>query len=101
MKRMMAMLLMILILMMAETAFSEEKIKIGYMPIVMSLPTFESSTLIIGALLAGRIDADCCSGTPGYWFAEQNAAGQLKLFLTYGSSSLKIPSFVGQEGLPS
>jgi NitT/TauT family transport system substrate-binding protein len=114
MKRMMAVLLMILILMMAGTAFSEEKIKIGYMRIIMSLPTFvavekglfdqgelkveltpfESSTISIGALMAGRIDANCCSGTPGYWFAEQSTPGQFKIFLTYGATSLKNPSFV-------
>jgi len=114
MKRMMAVLLMILILMMAGTALSEEKIKIGYMPIAMSLPTFvaaekglfeqeglkveitpfQSSTIIIGALLAGRIDASCSSGTPGFWFAEQSTPGQFKIFLTYGATSLKNPSFV-------
>ena len=114
MKRLVAVLLVILILMVAGNGFSEDKVKIGYMTIPMSLPTFvavekglfeqeglkveispfESSTIIIGALMAGRIDASCCSGIPGFWFAEQSAPGELKLFLTYGSSSLKIPSFV-------
>ncbi|HMK52309.1 MAG TPA: ABC transporter substrate-binding protein [Thermodesulfobacteriota bacterium] len=114
MKRQVTVLLMVLILMVAGTAFSEEKIKIGYMPLIISLPTFvavekglfeqeglkveitpfDSSTIIIGALLAGRIDASCSSGTPGFWFAEQSAPGQFKIFLTYGSPSLKIPSFV-------
>jgi NitT/TauT family transport system substrate-binding protein len=114
MKRIMVVLLMILILMMVGTALSEEKIKIGYMPIAMSLPTFvavekglfeqeglkveitpfESSTIIIGALMAGRIDASCSSGTPGFWFAEQSTPGQFKIFLTYGATSLKNPSFV-------
>jgi ABC-type nitrate/sulfonate/bicarbonate transport system substrate-binding protein len=89
MRRRLAVLLLILILMVAGNAFGEEKIKIGYMPIGMSLPTFvaaekglfeqeglkveitpfESSTLIIGALIAGRIDADCSSGTPGTWLS--------------------------------
>ncbi len=114
MKRQAAALLMILIVMMTETAFSEEKVKIGYMPIAMSLPTFvatekglfdqeglkveitrfESGTLIVSALIAGRIDASCSSGTPGYWFAEQSTPGQFKLFLLYGATSLKNPSFV-------
>jgi len=114
MKREAATLLMVLLLMMTGTAFSEEKIKIGYMPIGMSLPTFvavekglfeqeglkvelslfESGTLIVSALMAGRIDANCCSGTPGYWFAEQSTPGQFKLFLMYGATSLKNPSFV-------
>lgn len=114
MNRCVALLLLILILMVAGTAFSEEKIKIGYMPIAMSLPTFvavekglfeqeglkveitpfETSTLIISALIAGRIDADCSSGTPGFWFAEQSTPDQFKLFLTYGATTLKNPSFV-------
>ena len=114
MKRLAVVLLIIPLLMAAGTAFPEEKIKIGYNPIAMSLPTFmaaekglfeqeglkveitpfESGTLIISALMAGRIDADCCSGTPGYWFAEQNTPDQFKLFLTYGASTLKNPSFV-------
>ncbi len=112
MKRQLTVLLMLLAL--AGTAWSGEKIKIGYMTIPMSLPTFvaverglfeqeglkveitpfESSTLIISALMAGRIDASCSSGVPGFWFAEQSTPGQFKIFLTYGSSSLKIPSFV-------
>jgi len=114
MKRQAATFLMILLLMMTGTAFSEEKIKIGYMPIGMSLPTFvaaekglfeqeglkveitpfESGTLIVSALIAGRIDANCCGGTPGYWFAEQSTPGQFRLFLMYGATSLKNPSFV-------
>ena len=114
MKIQVGVLLMVLILMMVGTALSGEKIKIGYMRIVHSLPTFvavekglfdqeglkveltpfESSTITIGALMAGRIDAICCCGTPGYWFAEQSTPGQFKIFLTYGSNSLKNPTFV-------
>jgi ABC-type nitrate/sulfonate/bicarbonate transport system substrate-binding protein len=44
--------------------------------------------------MAGRIDASCSSGTPGFWFAEQSTPGQFKIFLTYGATSLKNPSFV-------
>jgi len=114
MKILVVALLMILLPMTTEVGFAEEKIKIGYMPIAMSLPTFvavekglfeqnglkaeltpfESSTLIIGALIAGRIDAICCCGIPGLWFAEQSTPDQFKIFLTYGASSLKNPSFV-------
>ncbi len=113
MKRLIAILLMIPILMVGN-AFSEEKIKIGYRTIVMSLPTFvaaekglfeqeglkaelipfESGTVSIGALMAGRIDANCSSAITEYWFAEQGAPGQFKIFLTYGTPSLKNPSFV-------
>ncbi len=114
MKRQVAVLLMILILMVAGNAFSEEKIKIGYLRIVMSLPTFvavekglfeqeglkaelipvESSTLLVAALIAGRIDAVCSCGTPGLWFVEQSTPDQFKIFLTYGATTLKNPSFV-------
>lgn len=75
MKKLVAVLLMILLLMRAESAFSAEKVKIGYLRIVNSLPTFvavekglfdqeglkvelvpfESGTLIIDALVLSLI----------------------------------------------
>ncbi|MGZ3614617.1 MAG: ABC transporter substrate-binding protein, partial [Thermodesulfobacteriota bacterium] len=114
MKKLVALMLMILLLMKAGIALSEEKIKIGYRPIVMSLPTFvaaekglfeqeglkaelvsfTSGTLLMGALMAGRIDANCATAITEYWFAEQSAPDQFKIFLTYGTPSLKNPSFV-------
>jgi len=114
MKRLVAVLLMILILMVAGAAFGEEKVKIGYLRFQISLPTFvaaekglfeqeglkaelvpfESGTLIVSALMAGRIDANCCSAITGFWFAEQSTPGQFKIFLAYGTPSLKNPSFV-------
>jgi NitT/TauT family transport system substrate-binding protein len=114
MKYLATFLLMIFILMATGTASSEEKIKIGYLRIVMSLPTFvavekglfeqeglkveltpfESGTLIVSALMAGRIDANCGSAITGYWFAEQSTPDQFKIFLTYGTPSRKNPSFV-------
>ncbi len=110
----MVVLLVILLLMAGGSALSAEKVKIGYLRIVMSLPTFvaaekglfekeglkveltpfESGTLIISALMAGRIDANCCSAITGYWFAEQSTPDQFKIFLAYGTPSLKNPSFV-------
>ena len=114
MKRLVAVLLMILLLVISETAFSEEKVKIGYLRLTISLPTFvaaekglfeqeglkveltpfESGTLIISALIAGRIDANCSSATTGYWFAEQSTPDQFKIFLAYGTPSRKNPTFV-------
>ena len=114
MKKLVVVLLMLLLLMAVGTAFSEEKVKIGYLRIVMSLPTFvaaekglfeqeglkaeltpfESGTLIVSALMAGRIDANCSSAITGYWFAEQSTPDQFKIFLAYGTPSLKNPSFV-------
>ncbi len=114
MKKRIALMLIILILMGAGTALGEEKVRIGYLRIVTSLPTFvaaekglfeqaglkveltpfESGTLIISALMAGRIDANCSSATTGYWFAEQSTPDQFKIFLAYGTPSRKNPTFV-------
>jgi NitT/TauT family transport system substrate-binding protein len=114
MKRIAALIVIILIVMTAGAAFSEEKVKIGYLRIVMSLPTFvaaekglfeqegvkvelvpfESGTLVIDALVTGRIDANCCSAITGFWFAAQGAADRFKIFLAYGIPSRKNRSFV-------
>jgi len=114
MRKQVVILLMVLILMIVATASGEEKVKIGYLGLVISLPTFvaaekglfeeaglkveltpfESGTLIISSLIAGRIDANCSSAITGYWFAEQSTPDQFKIFLTYGSSSRKNPTFV-------
>jgi NitT/TauT family transport system substrate-binding protein len=88
---------------------TEEMVKVGYLRLVMSLPTFvaaekgyfaqeglkvelipfQSSTTIIDALVAGRIDANCGSSIIGHWFAEQNVSGKFKIFLLYGTDSMK------------
>jgi ABC-type nitrate/sulfonate/bicarbonate transport system substrate-binding protein len=114
MKKLVPVLLMILLLMTAGSASGEEKVKIGYLRLTISLPTFvaaekglfeqaglkveltpfESGTLIISALIAGRIDANCSSATTGYWFAEQSTPDQFKIFLAYGTPSRKNPTFV-------
>jgi len=114
MKRIVASLVIILLLMTAESALSAEKIKIGYLRIVNSLPTFvavekglfeqegvkvelipfESGTLIIDALMTGRIDANACSAITGFWFAAQGAPDRFKIFLAYGTPSRKNPAFV-------
>ncbi len=91
-----------------------EKVKIGYLPLVMSLPTFvaaekgffaqegldvelvpfQSGTTIIDALVAGRIKADCGSAISGHWFAEQNVPGKFKIFLVYGPDNPIDHTFV-------
>jgi NitT/TauT family transport system substrate-binding protein len=73
MKRIAALVVIILLMMTAGTAFSEEKVKIGYLPLTISLPTFvavekglfeqegvkvelvpfESGTMIMDALMTG------------------------------------------------
>ncbi len=91
-----------------------ETIKIGYLPLVMSLPTFvaaekgyfidqgldvelvpfQSGTAIIDALVANRIQADCGSAISGHWFAEQNVPGKFKIFLVYGPDNPDDHTFV-------
>jgi len=114
MKRIAALIVIILLVVTAGTALSEEKVKIGYLRLVISLPTyvavekglfeqegvkvelvpFESGTLIIDALMTGRIDANCCSSITGYWFAAQGAPDRFKIFLGYGMPSRKNVAFV-------
>jgi len=113
MKSLVAVLMLILILMGAGSALGEEKVKIGYLRLTISLPTFvaaekalfeqegvkvelvpfESGTLILDALMTGRIDANCCSAITGYWFAAQGAPDRFKIFLVYGWTSRKNKTF--------
>jgi NitT/TauT family transport system substrate-binding protein len=87
----------------------EDVVKIGYLRIIMSLPTFvaqekgffaeqglkvevipfESGTAIMDALLAGRIDVIGSNAITGYWFAAQAAPDRFKIFLAYGTTSAK------------
>ncbi|HVP80981.1 MAG TPA: ABC transporter substrate-binding protein [Thermodesulfobacteriota bacterium] len=114
MKKIVASFIIILLLMMAGNVSGAEKLKIGYLRIVNSLPTFvavekglfneeglkvelipfESGTLIIDALVTGRIDANACSAITGFWFAAQGAPDRFKIFLAYGTPSRKNPAFV-------
>jgi len=114
MKRIAALIMIILLLTTAGAAFGEEKVKIGYLRLTISLPTFvaaekglfeqegvkvelvpfESGTLVMDALMTGRIDANCCSAITGYWFAAQGAPDRFKIFLVYGWTSRKNKTFV-------
>jgi NitT/TauT family transport system substrate-binding protein len=111
MKRLLAIIGMgIFLLGSASGAFAAEvPVKIGYLRIVMSLPTFvaqdkglfaqeglkaelipfDSGTAIMDALLAGRIDCIGSTGTTGFWFAAQAAPDRFKIFLLYGTRSMK------------
>jgi NitT/TauT family transport system substrate-binding protein len=94
----------------ATGAFAaEDAVKIGYLRIVMSLPTFvaqekglfvqeglkvelipfDSGTAIMDALIASRIDCIGSTGTPGFWFAAQTATERFKIFLLYGTKSMR------------
>jgi NitT/TauT family transport system substrate-binding protein len=107
MKKLVAVLLIGLFLLTVGSAFGAEKVKIGYLALVPSLPTyvavekgffaeegldvelvpFQSGTDIVDALIAGRIDADCMSAITGLWFAAQNAPDRFKIFLVYAADS--------------
>jgi NitT/TauT family transport system substrate-binding protein len=107
MKRLVSFVLVMLLLMTAGQALSAEKVKIGHLAVVPSLPTyvamekgffaeqglevelipFQSGTEIIDALVAGRIDANCMSAITGHWFAAQAVPDKFKIFLVYAADS--------------
>jgi len=97
-----------------DSSMAQEEVKIGYDVIVMSLPTFValekgyfqeqglkvvntpfgSGTLIVDALVTGRIDVNAGSAIIGQWLVEQNLPGTFKIFLVYGSLGPKDVTFV-------
>ena len=111
MKKVLAALGIMVVLFGAATgAFAaKDVVTIGYLRIVMSLPTFvaqekgffaeeglkvelipfNSGSAITDALVAGRIDANCGSSMTGHWFAAQAAPDRFKIFLVYGTTSRK------------
>jgi len=84
---------------------AEEEVKIGYLGLVLALPTFvalekgyfqeqglkatptlfESGTIITDALVSGRIDVQTGSAVIGHWLLEQNTPGTFKIFIMYGA----------------
>jgi NitT/TauT family transport system substrate-binding protein len=107
MKRVFIVLLSVVLLMMAGSALAAEKVKIGHLALIPSLPTyvamekgffaqeglevelvpFQSGTDIVDALIAGRIDADCMSAITQIWFAAQSTPERFKIFLVYAADS--------------
>jgi NitT/TauT family transport system substrate-binding protein len=93
----------------SNRSMAQDEVKIGYLGIVLSLPTFvalekgylqeqglkatatlfESGTIITDALVSGRIDVNAGSAIIGSWLAEQNMPGTFKIFLVYGAR--KVP----------
>jgi NitT/TauT family transport system substrate-binding protein len=85
-----------------------EPVKIGYLRILMSLPSFvalekglftqeglkvelipfQSGTEIMDALVAGRIDCIGSTGTTGLWAVAQTAPDRFKIFLLYGTKAI-------------
>ncbi len=111
MKKIVALIAMAIFLLGATSGVfaAEEVVKVGYLRIVMSLPTyvaqdkgffaqeglkvelipFDSGTAIIDALMAGRIDSIGSTSTTGLWFAAQTAPNRFKIFLLYGTTSME------------
>ncbi|MCJ7663650.1 MAG: ABC transporter substrate-binding protein, partial [Desulfobacterales bacterium] len=107
MKKVVTLLLMVFLVMTVGTALGAEKVKIGHLTLVPSLPTyvamekgffaeqglkvelipFQSGTDIMDALVAGRIDANCMSAITGHWFAAQMVPDRFKIFLVYAADS--------------
>jgi NitT/TauT family transport system substrate-binding protein len=67
--------------------FEKEGLKVELIP-------FDSGTTIMDALLAGRIDVVGTAAITSFWFAAQAAPERFKIFLTFGTPSLKNPTFV-------
>ncbi len=94
-------------------AMAQEEVKIGYLTLVMSLPTyvavergyfqeqglkavltpFESGSLLVNAQIAGRIDITSGNGVITHWMVEQNLAGVCKIFVIYDCAEKDV-SFV-------
>ncbi len=107
MKRMIGVLIFIGMIFSPVFSFSGEEIQIGYLPVSMSLPTFValekgffnekelnvkatqfvSGTLIMDALITGRIDVNAGSASVGHWMVESNMPGMFKIFLIYGTEN--------------
>ena len=97
-----------------DSSMAQEEVKIGYLTLVMSLPTFvavekgyfqdqglkvvhtpfESGTLIVDALVTGRIDVNAGSAVVAHWLAEQNLPGTFKVFVVYGPIQPKDNTFI-------
>ena len=93
---------------------AQEEVKIGYLPLVMSLPTyvalekgyfkergitavptpFDSGSLLVDALVGGRLDVTTGNGIITHWLVEQNLPGTFKIFLISGPTSAKDVSMV-------
>jgi len=93
---------------------AQDGVKLGYLNVVPSLPTFvaiekeyfsdeglkveatpfESGTLIVDALVAGRVDVVAMSSIIGYWLIEQTQPGTFRIFLAYGATQPQDNTFI-------
>src|SRR4030042_3914248 len=107
MKRLVSVVLTVFLVVTAGQALCAEKVTIGHLTVVPSLPTYvamekgffaqeglevelvavQSGTDIVDALVAGRIDSNCMSAITGHWFAAQMVPDKFKIFLVYAADS--------------
>lgn len=98
----------------ANHSMAQEGVKIGYTTLVTCLPTFvalekgyfqeqglkvvntpfDSGTLLVDALVTGRIDVFAGSSIIGLWLVEKNLPGTFKIFLVHGPLGPKDSTFV-------
>jgi len=96
-----------------NSTMAQEEVRIGYLRLVAGLPLFvalekgyfqeqglrvvttpfESGTLIIDALVTGRIDVSIGNSVVTAWLAEQNIPGTFKIFLILGPTGPKDVTF--------
>ena len=96
-----------------DRSMAQEEVRIGYLRLVSALPLyvalekgyfqeqglkavatpFESGTLVVDALIAGRIDISSGNSIVTNWMAEQNLPGTFKIFLVYGPTGPQDNSF--------
>lgn len=106
-------LVVALVLLTVDRPMAQEEVKIGYLTLVMSLPTyvalekgyfqeqglkavltpFESGSLLVNAEVAGRIDITSGNGSITHWMVEQNLPGVSKIFIIYHCAAKDV-SFV-------
>jgi NitT/TauT family transport system substrate-binding protein len=103
-----------LMLLTVDRPMAQEEVKIGYLTLVMCLPTFvalekgffqeqglkvvntpfEAGTLLIDAFVTRRIDVSAANSILPHWLAEQNLPGTFKVFLVYGSEGPEDNTFI-------
>jgi len=96
-----------------DHSMAQEEVKIGYLTLAGSLPvfvalerdyfqeqglkvvatSFESGTILVDALVAGRIDVTTGNSIVTHWLVEQSLPGAFKIFITYGPTGPKDVTF--------
>jgi NitT/TauT family transport system substrate-binding protein len=96
-----------------DHSMAQGEVKIGYLNLAGSLPvfvalerdyfqeqglkvvatSFESGTILVDALVAGRIDITTGNSIVTHWLVEQSLPGAFKIFITYGPTGSKDVTF--------